>query len=92
VPVHIARLGPRGLSCGGTACTSCCGGVAARPKAAAKDIGARCATAEEAETLGFERGAPVLTMTRNACTRGTCGSSNDVAAGVIGRDKVPPLS
>jgi hypothetical protein len=62
------------------------------PKAADEVIGARCATAEETETHGFERGAPVLAITRNACTCGTCGSSNDAAADVIGRNQVSPLT
>ena len=37
------------------------------PEAANEVIGARCATAEEAEALGIKRGAPVLTMIRTAC-------------------------
>lgn len=64
MPVHIARLGPRAeLQRRGL--YDLAWAAAAVPKAADAVIGARSTTAEETEILGFEPGAPVLTITQN---------------------------
>lgn len=61
MPVHIARLGPRAeLQRRGL--YDLAWAAAAVPKAADAVIGARSTTAEETEILGFEPGAPVLTI------------------------------
>ena len=65
VPVHIARLTRAELQRHGL--YELLRAAAAVPKAADEVIGARSATAEEAEALGIKRGAPVLTMIPNAC-------------------------
>ncbi len=64
VPVHIARLARAELQRHGL--YELLRAAAVVPKAADEVIGARSATAEEAEALGIKRGAPVLTMTRTA--------------------------
>jgi DNA-binding GntR family transcriptional regulator len=64
VPVHIARFTRAELQRHGL--YELLRAAAVVPKAADEVIGARSATAEEAEVLGIKRGAPVLTMTRTA--------------------------
>ena len=64
VPAHIARFTRAELQRNGL--YELLRAAAAVPKAADEVIGARSATAAEAETLGIKRGAPVLTMTRTA--------------------------
>src|SRR5260370_439131 len=64
VPVHVARLARAELQRHGL--YELLRAAAAVPKAADEVIGARSATAEEAEILGIKRGVPVLTMTRTA--------------------------
>jgi DNA-binding GntR family transcriptional regulator len=64
VPAHFARFAKAELQRRGL--YELLRAAAAVPKAADEVIGARSATAEEAEALGIKRGAPVLTMTRTA--------------------------
>jgi hypothetical protein len=92
VPVHIARFGP-GAELQRHGLYELLRAAAAVPKAADEVIRrARRDCGGGRDPRLRARRARADLLTRNACSCGTCGPSNDVAAGVIGRDKVSPLT